>query len=95
MSELEKFALWGALPRELRLFIMLFVDFDTQETCIITNRETRLLAIAVRKLRKEIIVKQIFNNRKIERQAASVVFRDLPIVSKSCSAVIRLEQISY
>ncbi|VDL70958.1 unnamed protein product [Nippostrongylus brasiliensis] len=64
MSELETFTLWGSLPKELRYFIMLFVDFDTQETCILTNRETRLLTIAVRKSRREIVVKRIINKQQ-------------------------------
>ncbi|WKY16902.1 hypothetical protein Q1695_001482 [Nippostrongylus brasiliensis] len=99
MSELETFTLWGSLPKELRYFIMLFVDFDTQETCILTNRETRLLTIAVRKSRREIVVKRIINKQQSERQAVSMVFRareQAAAVNRSCcSAVIRLEQVSY
>ncbi|KAK6730252.1 hypothetical protein RB195_006986 [Necator americanus] len=89
----ETFTLWSALPPELRFCIMLFVDFDTQETCIITNRETRLWTIAVRNSRRETVIKHIFNNHKIEQQTASIVFdarEDVAPVRRSCSAHIRL-----
>lgn len=47
LCSFQTFTLWGSLPPELRYFIMLFVDFDTLETCILTNRETRWSFISI------------------------------------------------
>ncbi|KAL6723470.1 hypothetical protein Aduo_018472 [Ancylostoma duodenale] len=98
MSGLESFTLWSALPPELRFFIMLFVDFDTQETCIVTNKETRLWTIAVRKSRRETVIKRAFSKQQSEQQSASIVFAaqaEAAMVNRRCSAQIRLQAVLF
>ncbi|EYC37658.1 hypothetical protein Y032_0774g2250 [Ancylostoma ceylanicum] len=95
---LQSFTLWSALPPELRFFIMLFVDFDTQETCIVTNKETRLWTIAVRKSRRETVIKRAFNKQQSEQQSASIVFAsqaEAGMVNRRCSAQIRLQAVLF